>query len=166
MPARPCADLVGQGAPRGSALDGSQPYFAKGLGPQLGPVPASARRHQTANSLKLLADAKGFEPPTSASGGDGTKSRKQGYPAFYGAKSIRPSAARRSWMHRNAIKPGTVPGSFRLPSSCPRLVAHPQGRMSTRHEGMTRVSPSRNVIKVSQVRCTPPIQSSIPFSRT
>ncbi len=51
---------------------------------------------ETANSLKLLADAKGFEPPTSASGGDGTKSRKQGYPVFYGAKWIGRSADRRS----------------------------------------------------------------------
>jgi hypothetical protein len=40
---------------------------------------------EIANSLKRLADAEGFEPTTSASGGNGTESRKQGYPAFFGA---------------------------------------------------------------------------------
>jgi len=34
------------------------------------------------------ADTEGFEPTTSPSGGGGAESRKQGYPAFSGAKWI------------------------------------------------------------------------------
>jgi hypothetical protein len=38
--------------------------------------PGAPTTGDEANSPKSLADAEGFEPPTSASGGDGTKSRK------------------------------------------------------------------------------------------
>jgi len=41
---------------------------------------------RSAFTAGFVADAKGFEPPTSPSGGDGTNSRKRGYAAFSRAK--------------------------------------------------------------------------------
>ena len=94
--------------------------------------PEIQRSGEMAKTPKSLADTAGFEPATSASGGDETTSAERGNGAFSGARCIRPSAARRSWRPRNAIKPGTVPGSFRRrrPSSGPRTLARDQSRVS------------------------------------
>jgi hypothetical protein len=46
----------------GSALRGSQPYFAKGLGPRLGLVFRLELRHEIANSLKLQRTRRDSNP--------------------------------------------------------------------------------------------------------
>jgi hypothetical protein len=95
--------------------------------------------HSWQGRTMKVADAKGFEPATSASGGDGAKSRKQGYPAFSRAKWIGRSAERRSKTRQSAAKPGTVPGSFGRRSTGARAPARHQGGVS-RPESAPRLS--------------------------